>query len=91
MLNDLESKLQSLLERNITSVSELESWLSEELRLNAEIEEELTINLIAMYRDTKDSNIRDIHMYNQNEIQPLLKDTMQNLTRNLEIVRFLIY
>ncbi|HDR8194615.1 M3 family oligoendopeptidase [Bacillus thuringiensis] len=73
MLNDLESKLQSLLERNITSVSELESWLSEELRLNAEIEEELTINLIAMYRDTKDSNIRDIHMYNQNEIQPLLK------------------
>lgn len=79
MLNDLESKLQSLLERNITSVSELESWLSEELRLNAEIEEELTINLIAMYRDTKDSNIRDIHMYNQ------------NLTRNLEIVRFLIY
>ncbi|PGQ90596.1 peptidase M3, partial [Bacillus cereus] len=66
MFNDLESKLQSLLERNITSVSELESWLSEELRLNAEIEEELTINLIAMYRDTKDSNIRDIHMYNQN-------------------------
>lgn len=73
MFNDLESKLQSLLERNITSVSELESWLSEELRLNAEIEEELTINLIAMYRDTKDSNIRDIHMYNQNTIQPLLK------------------
>ena len=27
MFNDLESKLQSLLERNITSVSELESWL----------------------------------------------------------------
>ncbi|MEW4152158.1 M3 family oligoendopeptidase [Bacillus thuringiensis] len=65
--------LNRFLERNITSVSELESWLSEELRLNAEIEEELTINLIAMYRDTKDSNIRDIHMYNQNEIQPLLK------------------
>ncbi|PFQ44400.1 peptidase M3 [Bacillus cereus] len=73
MFNDLESKLQSLLERNITSVSELESWLSEELRLNAEIEEELTNNLIAMYRDTKDSNIRDVHMYNQNTIQPLLK------------------
>ena len=38
MFNDLESKLQSLLERNITSVSELESWLSEELPLNAEIQ-----------------------------------------------------
>ncbi|EEL28531.1 hypothetical protein P4K71_26510 [Bacillus cereus] len=38
MFNDLESKLQSFLERNITSVSELESWLSEELRLNAEIQ-----------------------------------------------------
>ena len=37
MFNDLESKLQSFLERNITSVSELESWLSEE-RLNAEIQ-----------------------------------------------------
>ncbi|EJR76473.1 hypothetical protein P4G85_29710 [Bacillus cereus] len=38
MFNDLESKLQSLLERNITSVSELESWISVELRLNAEIQ-----------------------------------------------------
>ncbi|PKJ54161.1 M3 family oligoendopeptidase [Bacillus sp. SN10] len=73
MFNDLESELQSLLERNITSVSELESWLLEELRVNAEIEEEITNSLIAMYRDTNDSEIRDLHMYNQNTIQPLLK------------------
>ncbi len=73
MLNDLESKLQSLLERNITSVSELERWLLEELRVNAEIEEEITSSLIATYRDTNDRNIRDLHMYNQNTIQPLLK------------------
>ncbi|PFO74776.1 peptidase M3 [Bacillus cereus] len=73
MLNDLESKLQSLLERNITSVSELERWLLEELRVNAEVEEEITSSLIAMYRDTNDRNIRDLHMYNQNTIQPLLK------------------
>ncbi|HDR7437138.1 TPA: peptidase M3, partial [Bacillus anthracis] len=57
MFNDLESKLQSLLERNITSVSELESWLLEELRVNAEIEEEITNSLISMYRDTNNSNI----------------------------------
>ncbi|MED0948843.1 M3 family oligoendopeptidase [Bacillus mobilis] len=73
MLNDLESKLQSLLERNITSVSELERWLLEELRVNAEVEEEITSSLIAMYRDTNDRNIRDLHMYNQNTFQPLLK------------------
>ncbi|PFE97934.1 peptidase M3 [Bacillus thuringiensis] len=73
MLNDLESKLQSLLERNITSVSELERWLLEELRVNAEVEEEITSSLISTYRDTNDRNIRDLHMYNQNTIQPLLK------------------
>ncbi|MES5866287.1 M3 family oligoendopeptidase [Bacillus cereus group sp. RP32] len=73
MFNDLESKLQSLLERNITSVSELESWLLEELRVNAEIEEEITNSLISMYRDTNNSNISDLHIYNQNTIQPLLK------------------
>lgn len=73
MFNDLESELQSLLERNITSVSELESWLLEELRVNAEIEEEITNSLISMYRDTNNSNIRDLHIYNQNTIQPLLK------------------
>ncbi|KXY72004.1 M3 family oligoendopeptidase [Bacillus sp. FSL W7-1294] len=73
MLNDLESKLQSLLERNIHSVLELENWLLEELRVNAEIEEEITSSLIATYRDTNDRNKRNLHMYNQNTIQPLLK------------------
>lgn len=73
MLNDWESKLQSLLERNITSVSELESWLLDELRVTAEIEKEITSSLIATYRDTNDRNKRNLHMYNQNTIQPLLK------------------
>ena len=91
MLNEFESKLQSLLERNITSVLELESWLFDELRVTAEVEEEITSSLIATYRDTDDRNMRDLHMYNQNTIQPLLKDTLQNLTRNLESVRFLTY
>ncbi|COF46961.1 MULTISPECIES: M3 family oligoendopeptidase [Bacillus] len=73
MFNDLESKLQSLLERNITSVLELENWLFDELRVNAEIEEKITSSLIATYRDTDNRNMRDLHMYNQNTIQPLLK------------------
>ncbi|PFV68691.1 peptidase M3 [Bacillus sp. AFS059628] len=73
MFNDLENNLQSLLERNITSVSELESWLLDERRVTAEIEEEITSSLIATYRDTNDRNIRDLHMYNQNTIQPILK------------------
>ena len=91
MLNEFESKLQSLLERNITSVLELESWLFDELCVTAEVEEEITSSLIATYRDTDDRNMRDLHMYNQNTIQPLLKDTLQNLTRNLESVRFSTY
>ena len=90
MLNEFESKLQSLLERNITSVLELESWFSMNC-VTAEVEEEITSSLIATYRDTDDRNMRDLHMYNQNTIQPLLKDTLQNLTRNLESVRFLTY
>ncbi|MGN4819127.1 M3 family oligoendopeptidase [Bacillus cereus group sp. MYBK139-2] len=73
MLNEFESKLQSLLERNITSVLELESWLFDELRVTAEVEEEITSSLIATYRDTDDRNMRDLHLYNQNIIQPLLK------------------
>ncbi|MED1510922.1 M3 family oligoendopeptidase [Bacillus proteolyticus] len=73
MFNDLESKLQSLLERKITSVSELERWILEELRVNAEVEEEITSSLIATYRDTNDRDKRNLHMYNQNTIQPLLK------------------
>lgn len=73
MFNDLESKLQSLLERNITSVLELENWLFDELRVNAEIEEKITSSLIATYRDTGNRNMHDLHMYNQNTIQPLLK------------------
>ena len=81
MFNDLESKLQSLLERNITSVLELENWLFDELRVNAEIEEKITSSLIATYRDTGNRNMHDLHMYNQNTIQPLLKDTMQSLTK----------
>ncbi|MRR42269.1 peptidase M3, partial [Bacillus anthracis] len=73
MFNDLESKLQSLLERNITSVLELENWLFDELRVNAEIEEKITSSLIATYRDTDNRNMRDLHMYNKNTIQQLLK------------------
>ncbi|WP_242296489.1 MULTISPECIES: M3 family oligoendopeptidase [unclassified Bacillus cereus group] len=73
MFNDLESKLQLLLERNITSVSELENWLFDELRVTTEVEEEITSSLIATYRDTNDRNKRNLHMYNQNTIQPLLK------------------
>ncbi|WP_329765642.1 M3 family oligoendopeptidase [Bacillus nitratireducens] len=72
-LETLKSKLQALFERNITSVLELESWLLDEQCLNAKIEEELTNSLIATYRDADDSNLRDLHMYNQNTIQPLLK------------------
>ena len=83
MFNDLESKLQSLLERNITSVLELENWLFDELRVNAEIEEKITSSLIATYRDTGNRNMHDLHMYNQNTIQPLLKRYNAKFDQNL--------
>lgn len=90
-LETLENKFQSLLNQNISSVAELEEWLIKEQRLTAEVEEVLTSQLIAVYRDTKDSTIRNLHKYNQNSIQPLLKNTMQNLIGNLVIVRFQSY
>ncbi|EEL05754.1 Oligoendopeptidase, M3 [Bacillus cereus BDRD-ST196] len=72
-LEKLENKFQSLLNQNISSVAELEEWLIKEQRLTAEVEEVLTSQLIAVYRDTKDSTIRNLHKYNQNSIKPLLK------------------
>ncbi|KFN01987.1 oligoendopeptidase, M3 family protein [Bacillus clarus] len=70
----MKNTFQELLDQNISSVSELEKWLMAEQRLNAEVEEVLTSHLIAVYRNTKDSTIRDLHEYNQNTIQPLLKN-----------------
>ncbi|MGR3778684.1 M3 family oligoendopeptidase [Bacillus paramycoides] len=72
-LETLENKFRSLLNQNISSVAELEEWLMKEQRLTAEVEEVLTSHLIAVYRDSKDSAMRDLHKYNQNAIQPLLK------------------
>ncbi|WP_232697440.1 M3 family oligoendopeptidase [Brevibacillus daliensis] len=68
----MEDKLQTLLQHDISSVSELERWLVEERLLFAEVEELITSHQINFYKDTKNTNNRDLYMYDQTNIQPLL-------------------
>ncbi|MCM3337477.1 M3 family oligoendopeptidase [Paenibacillus sp. MER TA 81-3] len=68
----LKDRLQTLLQQDICSVSELERWLVEERLLSAEVEEIITSHLIDFYRDTKNINKRDLYLYCQTDIQPLL-------------------
>jgi M3 family oligoendopeptidase len=71
-VNELETKLHTLLQREICSVSELENWLVEERVVCAEIEEAITSHLIDFYKDTADEKKRKLHVYYQTEVQPLL-------------------
>ncbi|MBK3493755.1 M3 family oligoendopeptidase [Viridibacillus sp. YIM B01967] len=68
----MEDKLQILLQQDICSVSELDSWLAEERLLFAEVEELITSHQINFYRDIKNTNKRDVYLYFQTNIQPLL-------------------
>ncbi|MFJ8526694.1 M3 family oligoendopeptidase [Bacillus sp. NPDC094106] len=68
----LKDRLQALLDQDICSISELKKWLVEERRLSAEVEEVITSRLIDFYRDTKNIHKRDLYLYYQTNIQPLL-------------------
>jgi M3 family oligoendopeptidase len=68
----LKESLQTLLEQDIRSVSELERWLADERLICAEVEEVITSDLINFYRDTQDINKRDLYLYDQTNIQPVL-------------------
>lgn len=68
----LEAKLQAVLQQEVTSVEDLEEWLTEERKLTDEIVEAMTGHRIDFYRDTANSYKRDLHMHDQTIVQPLL-------------------
>lgn len=68
----LEMKLQALVQSDIKSIAELAAWLDQEHTLIDEIQEAITGHKIDFYRDTGNKNKRDIHMYDQSVIQPIL-------------------
>jgi M3 family oligoendopeptidase len=70
----LKSRLQTLLQQEIQSVTELKSWLGEERCVCAEVEEEITRHLIEFYKDTQNKQKRDMHLYYQKEVQPILTE-----------------
>jgi oligoendopeptidase F len=74
-LNDveaLEDRLKELINRKIQSVADLEAWLDAERILNSEIQEAMIGHQIDFYRDTENTQKRDIHMRDQKVVQPLL-------------------
>ncbi|MBM7644471.1 M3 family oligoendopeptidase [Scopulibacillus daqui] len=71
-VNKLEDKLKALVKYDIRSITELEKWLAQERVLNNEIQETMIGHKIDFYRDTANPEKRDIHMYDQSIIRPIL-------------------
>jgi M3 family oligoendopeptidase len=71
-IEKLKSRFQALLQQEIGSVMELKKWLVEERLLCAEVEEEITSRLIDFYKNTQDAEKRDLHVYYQTNVQPVL-------------------
>lgn len=75
-LNDieaLENNLQLLLDQKITSVKDLEAWLTNEGKLLSEIIEAMNGHGMDFYRDTANAEKRDIYLHDQTFVQPLLR------------------
>lgn len=83
----LEDKLQTLLQHDISSVSELERWLVEERLLFTKVEELITSHQINFYRDTKNTNNQNCICITKPISSHFLPNIMQSLIRNLAIVR----
>lgn len=75
-LNDieaLEATLQLLADQRIASVEDLETWLTSEGKLLNEIIEAMNGHGMDFYRDTANAAKRDIYLYDQTTVQPLLR------------------
>jgi oligoendopeptidase F len=70
-VNAWETRLQRLLQREVTSVADLEAWLAEEKVLRDEMTEVVTSHRIDFYRDTANAEKRDLYLHDQNHVQPL--------------------
>jgi len=68
----LEEQLQALVQSDIKSIAGLEAWLDEERTFMDRIQEAMTGHKIDFYRDTMNQDKRDIYMFDQTNIQPML-------------------
>jgi oligoendopeptidase F len=68
----LETHIQSLLNTQIESISDLEKWLQDEKDLMMKISEAMTGHQVDFYRNTEDADIKSTYLHDQQVIQPLL-------------------
>ena len=68
----IEDQIQSLLDVQIESVSDLEKWLKDEKDLSIKIYEAVTGHQVDFYRNTEDADIKSIYLHDQQVILPLL-------------------
>ncbi|WP_442600001.1 M3 family oligoendopeptidase [Neobacillus sp. D3-1R] len=68
----IEAQIQSLLNVQIDSVSDLEKWFIDEKNLMIKINEAMTGHQVDFYRNTEDADIKATYLHDQQVIQPLL-------------------
>jgi oligoendopeptidase F len=71
-VDGVEAQIQSLLDVQIESVSDLEKWLQAEKDLMMKIAEAMTGHQVDFYRNTEDADIKSTYLHDQQVIQPLL-------------------
>ncbi|WP_251028960.1 hypothetical protein [Bacillus sp. ISL-18] len=71
-VDGVEAQIQSLLDVQIESVSDLKKWLQAEKDLMMKIAEAMTGHQVDFYRNTEDADIKSTYLHDQQVIQPLL-------------------
>lgn len=77
----VEAELQSLINRSIDSVTDLEKWLKDEFNLGQRIEEVFVGHMVDFYRDTTNEEKKQRHLQDQAVIQPMLLKYQAELDR----------
>lgn len=81
--NSLEPYFKSLLNREITSVTELEQWLKDSSELEAVVSEDACWRQIKMTCDTENKKLEEAFTYFVMEIQPKIQPYADQLNRKL--------
>ncbi len=71
-LEGLVAKLKDLIDQNIQSVQELETWLNQEQTLFHQINEVLIGHEVDFLRETENTEKKALYRYDQSKVQPLL-------------------
>jgi oligoendopeptidase F len=81
--NTIESFFKDLMERNISSVADLEKWLKDRSELEAVISEELAWRYIRMTCDTANESFTNSYNYFVSEIEPHIAPYNNELNKKL--------